>query len=421
MSAALTESTDTTLPRLLSEDRADLSTYGPLAYRGAPHLLIETIEQSGLTGRGGAAFPTSRKLLAVAAAGRMGVVVANGSESEPASAKDKTLLWMAPHLVLDGLQLAAEAVGAKEGIVYLHRSAKVRGRVEAAIAERRRTKRDRVPVRVVDAPPRFLSGEESAVVQRLDGGAARPKYKVPRILEKGVGGSPTLVQNVETFAHLALIGEYGPGWFRAVGTDDEPGTMLTTCRRSDGAVEVIEVPIGLKLSRLLRLTEHPAQAVLVGGYHGAWLPRAAAAKVTMSNADLRPLGAALGAGVVVALPRGRCGVAESARVLRYLAAESAGQCGPCLNGLPRIANAWGAVAAGKAEPGVLDNLHRWAGLVIGRGACKHPDGSVRFLRSALTTFADEVDLHLAGECSATDHTPWLPVPEGGPSNEQDWR
>jgi NADH:ubiquinone oxidoreductase subunit F (NADH-binding) len=197
--------------------------------------------------------------------------------------------------------------------------------------------------------------------------------------------------------------------------------MLTTCRRADGTVEVVEAPIGVKLSSLIRLTELPAQAVLVGGYHGAWLPRSVASKVRMSNTELRPLGAAVGAGVVVALPAGRCGIAESARVLRYLAAESAGQCGPCLNGLPRIANAMRSLAAGKAGPSVVEDLERWSGLVVGRGACKHPDGSVRFLRSALTTFAGEVQHHLGGQCSATDHTPFVPVPTSVPTTEQDWR
>lgn len=416
-----TEVAATTLPRLVSGAHRDLASLGSLPYRGATHLLIEDIEDAGLTGRGGAAFPTHRKLTAVAASGRRAVVVANGSESEPASAKDKTLLWIAPHIVLDGLQLAAEAVGAGEAYLYLHRNPKVRSGLEAALAERRSAKRDRVPVKVVDAPSRFLSGEESAIVQRIGGGPSRPMFKVPRILERGIGGAPTLVQNVETLGHLALIAHHGPDWFRAVGTQEEPGSALTTCRRGDGTVEVIEAPIGARIADLLRLSTQPAQAVLVGGFHGGWVAGPVAAKLHLSNESLRPAGAALGAGVVVALPTDRCGVLESARILRYLASESAGQCGPCLNGLPRISNAMSRLASLRAQGSEVDDLHRWSGLVEGRGACKHPDGSVRFLRTALGVFSDEVLLHLDGQCTATRTNGWLPIPSGIPSQERDWR
>src|SRR6185436_2647956 len=186
--------------------------------------------------------------------------------------------------------------------------------------------------------------------------------------------APTLVSNVETLAHLALVARYGPGWFRAVGTKQEPGSMLTTVRRADGGGGVQEIAIGAPIADLLGLDEHPAQAVLVGGYHGAWLPLEQARRLTLSNADLRPLGAAIGAGVLAALPADRCGLLESAHVVQYLALESAGQCGPCLNGLPRIAATLTQLAERRSAPAALDDLLRWAQLVERRGACHHPDG-----------------------------------------------
>jgi NADH:ubiquinone oxidoreductase subunit F (NADH-binding) len=416
----------TSLPRLLPTTGQPmnldmhLQTHGATPYRGGPAMLIHTIESAGLTGRGGAAFPTHRKLTAVASQKSAPVVVANGAEGEPASDKDKTLLWASPHLVLDGLQLAAEAVGARKVHLYVHREPQLLERLSSALADRANAGLDRLGVELVSAPPRFLAGEESALASRVEGGSALPRFTPPRVFERGVHGSPTLVQNVETLAQLSLISRYGPAWFRAVGTDAEPGSMLTTVRLADGSGGVVETAIGTPIVDLLGLAEHPAQAILVGGYHGAWLTPAQAGRVTLSNADLRPLGAAVGAGVLAALPTNRCGLVESARVVRYLALESAGQCGPCLNGLPRIAATLTALAHPGSLPSGRDDLQRWSGLVERRGACHHPDGTVRFLRSALTVFADEVALHEAGRCSATTHKPFLPIPTGSPAYEEDW-
>src|SRR5450631_679617 len=404
------------LPRLLQAMDLDahLAAYGPPPYRG-PRQLIEVVAAAGLTGRGGAGFPAARKLTAVAEAGRGAVVVGNGAESEPASCKDKELLWTAPHLVLDGLQLAAEAVGATRAYLYVHAQPGLHEQLGRALAARAAARLDRAGVELVTAPPRFLAGEESAVVSRINGGPALPRFKVPPVFQRGVGGAPTLVQNVETLAHLAQIARYGASWFRAAGTPAEPGTMLATCWRADGTVEVVETAIGTALGELLRLGELPAQAVLVGGYHGTWLASVHAAALPLANAGLRPAGAAVGAGLLAALPHGRCGVTEAVRVVRYLAAESAGQCGPCLNGLPRIAAGLAELAGRGHRKQIRADVERWAGLVTGRGACNHPDGTVRFVRSALTVFAPEINLHARGQCSATSRRPFLPLPDGIPT------
>jgi NADH:ubiquinone oxidoreductase subunit F (NADH-binding) len=414
------------LPRLLPPDQntpaslhAHLARFGKPPYRGGPRLLIALLEAAGLTGRGGAAFPVHRKLTAVAGQRRRAVVVGNGAEGEPASNKDKTLLWNSPHLVLDGLQLAAEAVGAGQAGLYLHRNPHLRGRLTTALAERAAAGLDRVQVELIEAPPRFLAGEESSLVSRVSGGLAMPKYKQPPVFERGVGGRPTLVQNVETLAHLALIARFGAGWFRGLGTAAEPGSMLCSVLQAEGSARVVEVGIGYPLSGLLRL-DADVQAVLCGGYHGAWLRPAEAATLPLTNAALKPAGAFVGAGLLIALPAERCGLAETARVAEYLAVESAGQCGPCLNGLPRIAGAL-ADLAGRPGPRTRADLERWAGLVTGRGACHHPDGTVRFVRSALTVFRDEIRAHELGRCTAVSATPFLPLPGDAPAGESGWR
>jgi len=404
---------------------AHLARHGRLPYRERPGVLIGDIEQAGLTGRGGAAFPVHRKLAAVLeAAGRRGktpTVIANGAESEPASDKDAMLLWLAPHLVLDGLQLAAEAVGTDSAILYTHadREHDLGLRLRQALLERQAAGADRVPVQLALAPPRFLAGQETALVSHLAGGPAIPAFTPPRITERGLAGAPTLVQNVETLAHLALIARRGPGWFRAVGTGPEPGSMLATIRRPDGRPRITEVPLGMPLRDLLGDLA-PESAVLLGGYHGTWLPAARAAGLSLDNRSLAPEGARVGAGVVISLPADRCGLVETANVVRYLAFESAGQCGPCLNGLPRIAAAFAELARGRSGPRTRADLERWAGLVTGRGACHHPDGTARFVRSALVTFAAEADRHERGRCSATSARPFLPIPAGSARTEKDW-
>ena len=428
-SAALSEEGSAAggLPRLLpppghgGDLASHLSRHGSVPYRGSARALIPEIRAARLTGRGGAAFPVHRKLETVAAArpGRA-VVVGNGAEGEPASHKDQALLHLAPHLVLDGLQLAAEAVGAGRVVLYVRHDVRARTRLDDQISQRYARRLDQAAVELVSAPARFLAGEESALANLVSAGTAVPRFTPPRVFERGVEGRPTLVQNVETLAHLALIARYGPGWFRGLGTPDEPGTMLCTLHRPDGSVNVAEAIIGTPLASLV--DSRGASAVLIGGYHGAWVPADQVPWLTLSNASLRPAGAFTGAGVLAALPADRCGLVESARVARYLALESAGQCGPCLNGLPSIAAAMGELAglAGRRpDPRVLENLSRWAGLVEGRGACHHPDGTVRFLRSALQVFAAEARLHLQGRCSAASGRPFLPIP-AGPATDADW-
>jgi NADH:ubiquinone oxidoreductase subunit F (NADH-binding) len=414
------------LPRLLPpapEDlRGHLARLGPTPYRGRAGLLIGDIETSGLTGRGGAAFPVYRKMTIVAQGRGRKVMVANGAESEPASRKDELLLRIAPNLVLDGLQLAAEAVGASEAHLYLHSAATPA--IMRALADRAAIGLDPIGVTITQAPPRFLAGQETALVNRLGGGPALPTFQPPRVTERGLGGAPTLVQNVETLAHLALIARYGPRWFRAAGTTAEPGSMLTSIYRPDGGCQVVETEIGAPLRTLLS-SGPDAQAWLIGGYHGTWLPITQGVELTLDNNSLRKYGAAVGAGILIPLPSDRCGLTEAARVTSYLAAESAGQCGPCLNGLPRIAAGLAELAGRGHRKQVRADLERWTGLVTGRGACSHPDGSVRFVRSALTVFAPEIRLHAQGHCSAVNHgatnrRPFLPLPDGMPTSEEDW-
>ena len=386
--------------RLLAASAPDLAAHeqahGPLP---APHDLVSLLRDAGLRGHGGAAFPAWRKLAAVSP-GKDAVVVANGAEGEPASAKDRTLLRTAPHLVLDGLAVVGAAVGATRAVAYV--PAELVPLMSRAVAERR--VRDRIAVQVVEAPDTFVAGEETAVVSRLSGGPALPLDKFTRIVESGVGGRPTVLNNVETLAHIALIARHGAGWFRAAGTDEDPGTFLATVSGAVRNAGVHEHAHGVTVGELLDAAggvTAPVQAVLVGGYHGAWLPMPEATDVAITREALAPYGAAPGAGVVVALPADACGLTATAQVLDYLADQTARQCGPCQFGLPRLAETFRQLATvprAAAAPRLVEEVHRLAALVDGRGACRHPDGTVRLLRSALSTFRRDVAGHLSGVC-----------------------
>lgn len=375
----------------LAQHRA---VHGPLPGTSGPDL-IDLAAAGGLRGRGGAGFPVARKLRTTADAGRRAVVVGNGSEGEPASHKDRTLLNGNPHLVLDGLQLAARAVGAQQAFLCVHIGG-LRGTVERALAERS----DAVAVRVVEVADRYVSGEASALVARVGGGRPLPTSRTAPLAVKGLKGRPTLVQNVETLAGLAVLARTGADRYRELGTDEEPGTMLVTLAGVRDP-QVVEIALGTPIRQALALaggTASAVQAVLVGGYYGAWLPAALAMDVPLSHAGLRAAGGSLGAGLVVALPEERCGLAATSKVASYLAGQSARQCGPCLNGLPALAGGLDRLVRGAATAGTLDDVERWCGLVTGRGACSHPDGAASLVRSALQVFSDDVPRHFAGGC-----------------------
>lgn len=414
------------LPRLLANptSRLDehLDTHGPVP-RLRPEALIALVERAGLRGRGGASFPTATKLRAVAS-GRRTVVVANACEGEPASAKDATLLTQAPHLVLDGLAVAAAAVGARDAVIATERGrTAVLDVLAHALKARAEAGMDHVRVRLVTLPPRYLAGEESALVHFLNGGEAKPTSVPPRPYERGVHGRPTLVQNVETLAHLALVVRHGDAWFRSIGAAEEPGSALFTVSGAVVNPGVYEAALGTPIPSMLDAaggTTGDVSAVLVGGYFGTWVPASALGSVTLDNRSLSAVGAALGCGVVAALPVSRCGVAEAARVAAYLAGETAGQCGPCVNGLGSVSAAMDALARGQDVAGATAALHRWFGMIAGRGACRHPDGAIRFVKSALHTFADEITRHQRGTCTATDRAPVLPVPPSSPGGIS-WR
>lgn len=410
-------------PRLLSalpspdsvvDLEAHLTHWGDLPLHSARSGLLDELDASGLRGHGGAWFPVGTKWRALARGSRRTVVVANGSEGEPASRKDELLLTHTPHLVLDGLSLAAATLNASRVVLYVP-ARQVDG-LHRVVHDRRRSGIDRVEIEVIEAPDAYLSGQESAVVHALNDGPAIPTFIGLRsIRDHGVRGRPTLVQNVETLAHVAMISRYGGLWFRSLGTQDSPGTMLLTVTGRWSEPMVVEAPLGAAFRDLLTLTPQDADrywGALLGGYGGGWVSIPDLLDCRLSEESARQLHSSLGAGVVVLLPRTHCPLAESARVVRYMQRQGAGQCGPCIHGLADLAAHLEGLAFNPASfrrhvPPILELCN----LIDGRGACRHPDGVTRFVRSALVVFRDEVEKHLRhGPCAAIKAPALLPCP-----------
>lgn len=370
--------------------------HGPLRPDAAATLL-DDVAVVGLLGRGGAGFPVATKLAATPAGPGTRVLV-NGSEGEPASHKDRALMRLVPHLVLDGALVVAAALRTAEVTVAVHDTGSMHT-LRAAVAERP----DAAGVRVVGTGGGFVGGEVRALVNGLSGAAPVPGGR--RVLPSvaGLDGRPTFVSNVETFAQLGLLARHGADRFASLGSATEPGTTLATLLGEVPRPGVVEVPHGTPVAALTGGTTRP---VLLGGYHGTWGPAGAA---TVDRQALRAAGRTWGAGVVAVLPEATCPVGEVARVVRWLASESLGQCGPCVFGLDSIAADLEDLAA--ARPVDLGRLTRRLGLVRGRGACAHPDGAVGFAASALTAFADDVVRHVEGGGCGRPVLGTLPVGE----------
>jgi NADH:ubiquinone oxidoreductase subunit F (NADH-binding) len=387
--------------------------WGALSLRQASTGLLDELEVSGLRGHGGAWFPVGTKWRSVQGGRvRRAVIVANGAEGEPASGKDAFLLTHVPHLVLDGASLAAAALNANRVVVYVpHRLIASAG---AAVRERRRAGVDPVAIEVVECPDRYLSGQESAVVRALSDGPAIPSFVgIRSIRDRGVRGRPTLVQNVETLAHVAMVSRYGGHWFRELGTADSPGTMLLTVTGRWAEPQIVEAPLGVSLRDLLQLTPEDAAGywgALLGGYGGGWISMPDVLDVRLTEEAARGLHSSLGAGVLALLPRTHCPLGETARVVHYMEGQGAGQCGPCRYGLADLAAHVSALAYQPASlRGKLPPIDELCNLIEGRGACRHPDGVTRFVRSALRVFRDEVTEHFRrGPCGAVTGPALLP-------------
>jgi NADH:ubiquinone oxidoreductase subunit F (NADH-binding) len=363
--------------------------------------LLEAVDRSGLLGRGGAAFPMAVKLRAVRDAGRAGhdtVVIANGEEGEPASIKDRWLLRNRPHLVLDGLRLASQIVGARRAYTYVSDPHAARS-VDTALRELDTEVLGDLTITPITVDPGYVAGEETAAVRAINGGPAKPTDKPPRPYEHGVAGLPTLVSNVETLATLPFLHQHGAEVFRAEGTSMSPGTFLMTITGGGRPAALYEIPHGLAFTELLGLhgvSTDKVRGALMGGYFSGMLNRRIL-DAALDHETLRRLGSGLGCGAISLLTED-CPVAVAASVMAYFDRENASQCGSCFNGTAAMSAVTSALRDGVATQEDLARLRRWSVVLRGRGACATLDAACNVAASILDQFPQVVDRHMSSPC-----------------------
>lgn len=362
-----------------------------------PGALLDQVAAAGLRGRGGAGFPLARKILTVRGGSATPILVANGEEGEPSSVKDKWLMRHRPHLVLDGVRLAAAMIGAQRAYIYISDIAAADS-IKHALEEFDSEGWNDLFVEVHLVDPAYVAGEETAAVRSINGGPALPSDKPPRPFECGVDDRPTQISNVETLSNLPLIHARGGAWYRMNGTDDSTGTFLMTLSTPRETV-LAEVPFGVTLRDILawRGYDDGVNGVMMGGYF-AGLASARILDIALDYGSVAAAGSGLGCGAIGVFDESTCPVTVASGVLNYFAAHNAGQCGSCFNGTSAMAAVVDGLRWGRAGEEDLERLRHWTDDLRGRGACGTLDGATNAAATLLREFPQLVASHLDGGC-----------------------
>jgi NADH:ubiquinone oxidoreductase subunit F (NADH-binding) len=325
--------------------------------------------------------------------------VANAAEGEPGSAKDAALWQYAPHAIIDGMEIVADLIGAKRLVIWLHDDERATERSIAQALNEREDAGKAIKIEVLNMPSRYTSGENSSVISGVNGEKIAPRFGLDKARPWGVGKPAILAHNSETLARIALVRRFG-----AKAAQQHLLTVIGQDRRS-----VREVSSTTTYQDAMpEVSGNPP--VLFGGYGATWMSWESIKHLHCDPSLLRAAGLSFGAGIIAALPQQTCPIVETGRVLTWMASQSARQCGPCFQGLADVSLRWNLLAGGKMSAEEYEVLLRHIGLIPGRGGCSHPDGVIRFARSAITLFAEEVDGHLRGLCSSKRTVKFLPIP-----------
>ncbi len=376
---------------------------------------IATIASSGLRGRGGAGFPAGEKWRACAAreAPRR-YVVANGYGADPAVATDRTLIEVDPFGVIEGVAIAAHAVGASEAWIAVRADAgEAIRRLEAALAAAEEAgfigsdllgSGHDLEIHVRGVQGAYLLGEETVLLKALEGRRGQPEQRPPYPTERGLFGQPTVVHNVATLATLPWILVHGTERFTATGSATSPGTALVHVRGPQGD-GVAEVPLGTPLREIVALAGgvapgHALKALLVGGPSGGLLPPELL-DTPYDFEALRAAGAHLGSGSVVAVDERAC-IVDLARLLtRFCADEACGKTIPCRIGTRRLFEIGDRIVTGHPRPTDLELLADLSHDIVASALCDHERLATLPLASGMRYFRSEIDDHiLHGSCPA---------------------
>ncbi len=374
------------------------------ALAGSPQDVLNAVTESHLRGRGGAGFPTGQKWgFTASEEATPKYVVANGGEDEPGSQKDRVVMENAPHRLIEGVLLASYAIGASEAILYVNSQYSVaHQRLEEAIAravDAGYLGKLGMSLRIHPAPQEYVAGEDTASLEVIEGRKPLPRVKPPFPVSKGLFGSPTIVNNVETFAYIPAIVAKGPEWFRSQGSEDNPGTMLFTLPANVRNPGVVELPIGTSLRELIEVhggglaSGKGIKAVLPGGPSSGFL-RGDDLDVAMDRQTLMERGSALGCGVLRIIEEGECIVEVADDIAQFFAREQCGQCPACTMETNTLAKITSQIRAGAGSPALLDQIPKLGAFAKGKGQCSLISMPIPPLTTAIRLFADDFTYHL---------------------------
>jgi NADH-quinone oxidoreductase subunit F len=412
-------------PRGVVEGKEDLKAYkargGYEALKKAvtqatPQAVVDEVAAAGLRGRGGAGFPTGKKwAITRESPGKSRYVVLNGGEDEPGSKKDRLLLENLPHLILEGVILAAYAVGAAKAYLYINALYKeATASMTAALEEAKKTGYwgERVcgsdfglDVVISPAPPNYVAGEDSAALEVIEGKKPWPRQKPPFPAAAGLFGKPTAVNNVETLANVAPIVARGAAWYRQFGTAESPGTMLFSLDETVNRPGVYELPFGTPLRELIEKCGggvkdgQKIKAILPGGPSSAYL-LPDQINVPLDHNSLREAGSVIGCGVVRIVPQGSCIVEDVLGIAEFFSAESCGQCPACRMETNMLATLLKKIQQGQGNAALLDQFGKVIAFNKGKGFCALINMPGPPIESALKLFPEDFQAHLAnGRCA----------------------
>lgn len=380
----------------------------------SPDQIIDEIKQSGLRGRGGAGFPTGIKWASVASGGRgKRYACCNGAEGEPGTFKDRYLLRTNPYQTLEGLAIAAYTVGAERVFICIKRSFRqVTDRLRKAIDEIHNAhvfpKGHELNIELVLGPEEYLFGEEKALLEVVEGNLPLPRWLAPYIeglFRQPLQDNPTLVNNAETLANVALIMRNGPDWFRQTGTLESPGTMIFTVCGDVERAGCYELPLGTSMRDLIENTAggvrkgHTLKAIFPGVSNGVLTP--GHLDVPLDFDSMRAIGSGLGSGGYIIYDDSACIVKAAALFSRFLYVESCGQCPPCKFSSGEITEHLNRLVDGKGTQADIDTILARCGTVDQGNRCALPTGEHLIIESLISRFSEEFHAHCSSVCDLT--------------------
>lgn len=381
----------------------------------SPEEIIAEVKASGLRGRGGAGFPTGQKWAVTRASQNdTKYVICNGDEGDPGAFMDRMVLESFPYRVLEGMVIAARAIGAREGFLYIRAEyplATERIRHAIDVCEKRGYLGRNIlgtdmclDLQVVEGAGAFVCGEETALMSAIEGGRGMPRFRPPFPAQAGLWGKPTLINNVETFASVPWIIRNGPGKFAELGTAKSKGTKTFALAGKVVRGGLIEVPMGMTINQIVQdigggiRNGHKLKAVLMGGPSGGCVP-AHLAHTPVDFEALKAVGAIMGSGGMVVLDETDCMVDVARYFMTFCQDESCGKCTHCRIGTMRMREILDRLCTGKGRKGDLEKLEALASITVGGSLCGLGKTAPNPVLSSLKYFRDEFEAHIRGECS----------------------